>query len=102
MFHPGHVVPGLDPQLGHQDGAQVLEDPQRLGLAPRTVEGQHALRPQPLTHRVGAGQRLELADEAFVVAQGQLRVDLVSVAARSSSSRRRASARANGSSRTSL
>ena len=32
MLHPGDIVPGLDPQLGNQDGAQILVHAQRLGL----------------------------------------------------------------------
>ena len=75
VFHPGHVVPRLDPQFGHQEGAQILEDPERFGLASRTVERQHALRPQSLAQRVGTGQRLQLAREGLVAAQGQTGVD---------------------------
>ena len=66
--------PRLDAELRHQDGAQVLEDPQRLGLPAGAVQGQHALGPQPLPHGVGAGQRLELAGQRLVVAQCQLGV----------------------------
>ena len=71
VLHPADVVPRLNAELRHQNGAQVLEDPQGLGLAPGAVERQHALRPQPLPHRVGAGQRLELAHECLVVAHGE-------------------------------
>ena len=75
MLQPGDVVPRIDPQLGHEDRPQVLEDPQRLGLAPGTVQRQHALRPQPLPHRVRARERRQLSDEPLVTAHGQLGVD---------------------------
>ncbi len=67
--------PGLDPELGDEGGAQVLEHAQGLGLATRAVERQHALRPQALAHRMLARQRLQLADQRLVAAQGHRRVD---------------------------
>ena len=75
VLQPGHVVPRLDPQLVDQDGPQVPEHPQRLGLPAAAVERQHALRPQSLAHGVGARQRFQLARDRFVPAHGELGVN---------------------------
>ena len=75
MFHPGDVVSRLDAQFGDQHGAQILEDAQCLGLPTRAVEREHALRPQALAHRVGAGQRLQLAGQCLVATHRQRGVD---------------------------
>ena len=74
-FHPGDVVARLDAQLVHQHRAQVLEHPQGLGLAAGPVQREHALRPQPLAHRVGARQRLELSREGLVPSRRQAGID---------------------------
>ena len=50
----------LDPELLHQRPASILVGLQRVRLAIRAVEGEHQLRPKPLSVRMVADQRLEL------------------------------------------
>ena len=60
----------LDAQLFDQMGPQRLVDLQCLGLAARTVQGEHPRPPEPLSQRVFPGHHLELAHQLSVVAGG--------------------------------
>jgi hypothetical protein len=66
---------GLDPELVDQSAASLLVARQRLRLAAATVERQHQLALQPLTERMLADQRVKLAHERCVLAEGEVGVD---------------------------
>src|ERR671910_41359 len=67
----------LDAQLLHQCPASILVGLQRVSLAVRAVEGEHQLRPEPLSVRMVADQRLELCDHLGMTAEVQLGLDEV-------------------------
>ena len=68
-------APGLDPELLDQRRARGLVDGERIGLAPRAIEGEHELPAQSLAQWVLGGERLELADELGVLARCEIGVD---------------------------
>ena len=75
-----HLPDGLsrfEPQLVGQQAPQVLVGPQRLSVASRAVEGQHAQKPQPLPEGVGAGERLELPGHEAMVPHREVGLDAV-------------------------
>jgi hypothetical protein len=65
----------LDAQLVDERPARILVRLEGLGLAPRAVEREHQLGAQPLSKRMVADQRFELADHLRVVAERQLGLD---------------------------
>ena len=52
-----------------------MVDVERLGLPARPVEGEHQLHPERLAQRMLCRERLELADEIGVTAEGEVRGD---------------------------
>src|SRR5262245_26654608 len=66
---------GFEAQLFREHSPRVLVGGERVGLAPRAVEGQHQLRAEALAQRVLTGERLELDDELFVSTERELAVD---------------------------
>ncbi len=49
----------LDPELLAEDAARLLVGPQRLGLAPGSVQGEHELAPEPLAEWMFCNEALE-------------------------------------------
>ena len=65
----------IDAQLVHQAVPDVGVGPQGLGLASISVEGDDEQLPQALAKWVFPAERLQLADDLPVAAQGQVRSD---------------------------
>ncbi len=65
----------VDPELLGQRPAGVAVDAERVGLAARAVKRQHELPAQTLAQRVLTDQRLKLADERGVEAEGEIGLD---------------------------
>jgi hypothetical protein len=66
---------GVDSQLVAQSRPRVAERLERLGLSARPVEREHELTSKALAQRMLGDQRLQLADELVVAAEGEVRVD---------------------------
>ena len=60
-----------------KQAASVSIGSESLGLSPRAIESQHQLAPKPLSHRMCRDERLDLADELCVAAEGQVSLDPV-------------------------
>ena len=65
------------PELLLQRRAELVVDRERLGLAPRPVEGAHQLAARSLAQRVGRHQGAKLADEVGVMAECEVGLDAV-------------------------
>jgi hypothetical protein len=65
----------LDAELVHQDAAGGPIGGQRVRLPARAVQREHELAVQVLAQRVGAHQRVQLADQLQVPAEDELRLD---------------------------
>ena len=92
---------GLDADLLHQHAARLLIRLERLGLPPAAVQREHALRVQALAQGVLGDDRVDLARDLQVTAGGEVGPSASSRASTRSSSSRRISGAANGSSATS-
>ena len=68
---------GVDAQLAPQRPAGVVEDPQRLGLAARPVEGEGQVVAELLAQGVGGHQLAELPDDLGVPAEAEVGLDAV-------------------------
>ena len=53
----------------------ALVHPERLGLPPCSVEGDHQLRARPLSQRLGGDEPFQLSDQGVLASQCQLGVD---------------------------
>ena len=71
------LLAGLDPELLDQRLASGSVGLQRLGLAPGTVERQHAQSPQPLAQRMLRDQGVELGRDLVLAAAVQVGLDAV-------------------------
>ena len=69
------LLAGFQTQLLDQHLAAPAEDLERVGLAPRAIEGEHQLATQPLAQRVLGNRGGELADQLAVPAEAQLDVE---------------------------
>jgi hypothetical protein len=69
------LVRGLDAELLVEPVAELAVGGQRLGLAPRAVEGDHELAAQPLAQGLAHHEPVELGHELGVVAQDEVGVD---------------------------
>jgi hypothetical protein len=67
--------PGLDPDLLDQGLARLAVGVEGLGLAPRAIEGEHALGVKALAQRLLGDERLEPCDRLGVAPGGELGVD---------------------------
>ena len=67
----------LDPELLNELAAPLAEGGQSLGLAARTVKGEHQLSAQAFVQPVCGHERLQLADEGCMPAQCQIGIDPV-------------------------
>ena len=65
----------LDPELLDERAPAVTVGLERLGLSARAVQSNHQLAAQALAERLLADERLELADERSVTAEGELGLD---------------------------
>ena len=65
----------LEPELRGEVLPALLVHLQRLCLTTRAVQGQHELTAEALAERVALHERLELADQLVVEAQGEIGVD---------------------------
>ena len=63
---------GLDAELVDELAAALLEDIERLGLTPGSIQGEHQLRPAALAVRLDPNERLELGDHLGVPPELQL------------------------------
>ena len=48
---------------------------ERIGLAPRAIEGEHELAPGTFAERIGLDQGLEFADDLEMAPQGEVGLD---------------------------
>ena len=64
----------LEAELVHEQAPRLVEDLQRLRLAPRPVEREHQLGPRPLSVRVPGDQDFEVGHDVGVPADLQLGV----------------------------
>ena len=71
------AVRRIDAQLVDQPSAQVVDHPQRLGLAPRAVQGDGEVLAQAFAHRVVGDEVVQLADDEVVTAEQQVDADAV-------------------------
>lgn len=75
MLETGQGGARLEPQAPPERSAQVLVDPQGVGLAAAAVQRQHPLPPKTLPQRMLTGQPFELGDHLPVPPAGQVGVD---------------------------
>ncbi len=68
---------GVDPELGPEHPAGLVEHREGGRLAPGPVEPEHLLLPQSLPERVGLEQRTEVADGPLGLAQPEQGLDAV-------------------------
>jgi hypothetical protein len=66
---------GINPELAVQHAAQLVKGLKSRRLPVRPVEGQHQLRMQILIERILPGKPAQLAGQALVPAELQIRVD---------------------------
>lgn len=67
----------LDPQLVDQHPACLAVHGECVDLAPGSVQREHQLAAQALTHRMRGDERLQLSDEVGVTAERKLGLDPV-------------------------
>ena len=75
LVQPPQLGAGLDADLLDQRGARLTVRLQRLGLAARAIQREHALRVQPLAQRLLRQQRLELRQHLAVAPGVEVLVD---------------------------
>jgi hypothetical protein len=66
---------GLEAKLVHERCAGLGVPPQRLGLATRSIEGEHVLGAEALAQRMLGGQHLELGNQRRVAPELEVGVD---------------------------
>ena len=74
-LEPLQALARLQPDLLGERQSTLLVDMQRLGLAVGAIEREHELAAEPLAQLVPGHERLELADELTVAAEGKIRLD---------------------------
>ncbi len=74
-MEPLELAPRFQAEFLGDQGAPGLVDREGVGHPAAAVEGQHQLAAQPFPQRLLPDERLELADEFAVAAQGELRLD---------------------------
>lgn len=75
LVQPGQPGPRIDPELVHEQLADLPVLPERLGLPPGAVEGEHQLPAQRLPQRVLGDQGPQARDELTALAQGEAQVE---------------------------
>jgi len=66
---------GVYPKLLHQSPSRPVVGRQGFALVAGSVAGEHELRPESLPPRVCGDERLELADQIRITAEGEIGVD---------------------------
>ena len=74
-LEPLQALARLQPDLLGERQSTLLVDLQRLGLAVGAIEREHELAAEPLAKRMAGHERLELADELAVAAEGEIGLD---------------------------
>ena len=74
-MQPAQLGAGLDADLIDQRGARLTVRLQRVGLAARAVEREHALRVRALAQRLARQQRLELGQHLAMAPGVQILID---------------------------
>ena len=72
LLELAELRPRLEAQLVEQDASRILVCLQRVRLAAHTVEREHQLATQTLSHRVLGHESLELADDLVVAAEAEI------------------------------
>jgi hypothetical protein len=78
----------LDAELVHQRLPRLLINGQCVGLPPAPVQGNHQLLVRPLRPGLRANDGLQVADDACVLAEREIRLDPVSTTSECSCSSR--------------
>ena len=77
LLEPPELRPRLEPELVREHAPRLLEDLERVRLAPAAVERQHQLPPQPLAERVVGERRAKGGHELAMLAERERDLELL-------------------------
>ena len=77
LLEPPELGPRLEPELVREHPPRLLEDLERIRLAPAAVERQHQLPPQPLAERVVGERRTKGRHELAMLAERERDLELL-------------------------
>ena len=77
LFEALQLLTGLEAELFVEDRACASVGRERIGLAFRSIQGEHQLPPQPLAVRVLADQAFQLIDQLRILAERQVGLNAI-------------------------
>ena len=77
LFEALQLLTGLEAELFVEDPACASVGRERIGLAFRSIQGEHQLPPQPFAVRVLADQAFQLVDQLGILAERQVGLDSI-------------------------